>query len=286
MTVDPKVWALVTAIAFGLAPVVLKLAFRHGGQAGMGIIISLASAIPLNLAIGLFVDPHYERLTPPAIVWFALGGLAGSAVGRYWNYRSIDILGASRSATIRSSSPVFTAFLAVLLYNETITLERWAAIAAIVGGAALVSWTPGKGAKGWLSIGVLYALGAAAAYACRPILIKAGLEQADIPLAASIIGAFSALAYTAIREPRENFRLTRLDAAFWWFLVGGAVQTVAQLGLALGLAGGDVSLVYTLTAAAPLFTILFTWVFLRGVEAVTPQLIAGSVAVVAGVVYL
>ena len=73
-------------------------------------------------------------------------------------------------------------------------------------------------------IGLTLALGAAAAYAFRPILIKAGLEQADIPLAASIIGAFSALAYTALREPRENFRVTRLDAAFWWFLVGGAVH--------------------------------------------------------------
>ena len=152
---DPKAWALVTAVSFGMAPVVLKLAFRKGGQAGMGIIISLASAIPLNLAIGLVVDPHYERLTPAAVVWFILGGLAGSAVGRYWNYRSIDLLGASRSATIRSSSPVFTAFMAVFIYGETISLERWAAITAIVGGAALVSWKRGQGARGWLSLGVL-----------------------------------------------------------------------------------------------------------------------------------
>ena len=206
--------------------------------------------------------------------------------GRYWNYRSIDLLGASRSATIRSSSPVFTAFMAVFLYGETISLERWAAITAIVGGAALVSWERGQGARGWLSIGVLYALGAAAAYAFRPILIKAGLEQADIPLAASVIGAIAALVYTVIREPRENFRITRIDAAFWWFLAGGAVQTIAQLALALGISGGEVSLVYTITASAPLFTILFTWLFLRGVERITPQLLVGAVAVVAGVVYL
>lgn len=283
---DPKFWAILTAAMFGLVPVLAKLAFRKGGQAGMGIIISLASAIPLNIAIGLFTDPHYERLTPLAVVWFILGGLAGSALGRYWNYVSIDLLGASRSATIRSTSPVFTVFIALLFFGETLSVARWLAILAIVAGAALVSWQPGRGARGWVSMGVLYALGAAAAYACRPIFIKAGLEQADIPIAASIIGAFAALAYTVIREPRENYRMTKVNAAFWWFLLSGIAQAVAQLSLALGLSGGEVSIVYTLTASAPLFTIVFTWLFLRGVERITPQLVIGSIAVVAGVVYL
>lgn len=283
---DPKLLALVTALTFGMAPVVLKLAFRRGGQAGIGIIIGLVVAIPLNFAFGLVIDPHYERLNAIAIAWFVLGGLAGSALGRYWNYVSIDILGPSRSVTIRSSSPVFTAFLAVLLYGEQITLQRWAAIVAIVGGAAVVSWHRAEGARGRFSTGVLYALGAAVAYGLRPIFIKAGLESANVPLAASVVGAAAALAYTAIREPRESFRITRLDAAFWWFLVGGVLQAIAQLTLALGLSGGDVSLVYALTSSAPLFTIVFTWLFLRGAEPITPRLLLGAIAVVAGVIYL
>ena len=283
---DAKAWALVTALSFGMAPVVLKMAFLRGGKAGMGIIIGLVVAIPLNIAIGLFVDPHYERLTPVAILAFALGGLAGSAVGRYWNYVSVDLLGPSRSATIRNASPVFTALLAMVLYQEAITPVRWAAILAIVVGAALVSWTPGSGRRAWVSLGVLYALGAAISYGFRPIFIKYGLEQADVPLAASIIGAIAALAYTVIREPRSNYQKTRLDAAFWFFFVAGVLQTIAQLALALGLSTGDVSLVYSLTASAPLFTLLFTAILLRGVEKITLQLVAGCAAVVIGVVYL
>ena len=102
---DPKLWALVTAISFGAAPVVLKMAFQRGGQAGPGILVSLALAIPMTLAVALVVSPKLELLTPFAVVAFILGGLAGSAAGRRWNYVSIDLLGASRSATIRSTSP-------------------------------------------------------------------------------------------------------------------------------------------------------------------------------------
>ena len=283
---DPKFWALVTALSFGMTPVVLKMAFRRGGDAGVGLIIGLAVAIPMNLAIGLFVDPHYERLTPFAIIAFILGGLAGSAVGRRWNYLSIDLLGPSRSATIRSSSPLFTALMAVVLYQEAIGPVRWAAIVAIMAGAALVSWTPGAGARSWLSLGVLYALGAAIAYGFRPIFVEAGLENANTPLAASIIGATAALVYSVARENRDNIRLIPLDRSFWLFFAGGVLQAVAQLALAVGLSGGDVSLVYSLTASSPLFTLLFTGILLRGVDRLTPRLALGCVAVVAGVVYL
>jgi len=283
---DPKVMALVTALSFGMAPVVLKMAFRRGGHAGIGIIIGLVVAIPMTLAIGLVVDPHLERLTPLAVGAFILGGLAGSAVGRRWNYLSIDLLGPARSATIRSSSPVFTAFLAVLLYQESISPVRWAAIVAIVAGAALVSWTPGTGARGWFTVGVLYALGAAMAYGFRPLFIKAGLEIADAPLAASIIGALAALAWTLAREDRSSLRAARIDASFWFFFLGGILQAIAQLSLAVGLSGGDVSLVYSLTASAPLFTLIFTMLLLRGVEEITLRVIIGSVLTVAGVIAL
>jgi len=283
---DPKLMGLVTAIAFGAVPVLLKLAFRRGGDVGVGVITGLSLAIPITILAGIAIEPHFERLTPYAVVAFVLGGLAGSAVGRRWNYISVDLLGPARSATIKSSSPVFTAFLAVLLYGETITPARWAAILVIVAGAALVSWSPGSGARGWLSRGVLYATGASIAYGIRPIFIKIGLVDADVPLAAAIIGAVAALLYTLARENRANLRAVRLDAALGWFLLAGLVQAIAQLAMALGLSSGDVSLVYTIAASAPLFTLGLTALLLRGVEEINLKLVLGSLAVVGGVIPL
>lgn len=282
---DPKLTALITAVTFGMSPVALKLAFRNGGHTDTGMVIGLVSAIPLNLALIPFIAPGWERLTVVSWAAFIAGGLAGAAIGRRFIYESINLLGASRAATIRSSSPVLTAFLAVLLYQEDISPMRWAAILAIVGGAALVSWTPGSGARGWLAIGVLYAFGASVAYGTRPLFLKLALEQSDAPLAGSIIGAVAALIWSLLTD-RPRVDSFRLDRAFLWFLVGGITQTMALLALTFGLNEGDVSLVYSLTASAPLFTLLFTWVFLRGTERLDLRLIVGAVLVAAGVIYL
>jgi len=232
-----------------------------------------------------FIHPGWELLTPLAWVAFILGGLAGAAIGRRFIYESINLLGPSRAAVIRGSSPVLTAILAVILYQEEISPMRWGAILAIVGGAMLVSWTPGSGARSWLAIGVLYAFGAAISYGIRPLFLKLALEEANAPLAGSIIGAFAALIYASVMD-RPRLGALKVDRSFFWFLFGGVTQTTALLALTFGLNKGDVSLVYSLTGSAPLFTLLFTAIFLRGLERVTPQLVLGSIAVVAGVILL
>jgi drug/metabolite transporter (DMT)-like permease len=56
--------------------------------------------------------------------------------------------------------------------------------------------------------------------------------------------------------------------------------------MTIGLASGEVSVVYTLTAISPLFTLVFTRFLLRGVEQVTPRLVLGALISVAGVVVL
>lgn len=282
---DPKLTALITAVTFGMSPVALKLAYRNGGKTDAGMVIGLAVAIPLNLVLVPFIAPGWDRLTLVAWAAFIAGGLAGAAIGRRFIYESINLLGASRAATIRSSSPVLTAFLAVLLYQEDISPVRWGAILAIVGGAALVSWDPREGARGWMAIGVLYALGAAAAYGLRPLFLKLALEQSDAPLAGSIIGAVAALLWSVITD-RPRLDSLRPDRGNLWFFIGGITQTVALLALTFGLNEGDVSLVYSLTASAPLFTLVFTWIFLRGVERVDLRLVIGAALVVAGVIYL
>src|SRR5450756_50320 len=55
--IDPKLLALGTAIAFGLAPVILKMAFRRGGSPGTGMIVGLVVAVPVYLATS---DGHLD----------------------------------------------------------------------------------------------------------------------------------------------------------------------------------------------------------------------------------
>jgi drug/metabolite transporter, DME family len=132
---------------------------------------------------------------------------------------------------------------------------------------------------------VVLALLSALAYGIRPILTKFGLDQANLPLAGACIGALAGLAWATVGD-RSYLREMKLNRSFLWFFVGGVVQALALLALTFGLSAGDVSLVYPLSTSAPLFTLVFSAIILRGVEQIGPRLILGAVAVVLGVIYL
>jgi drug/metabolite transporter (DMT)-like permease len=277
---------MITAVSFGLAPVLLKLGFRRGGSTTAAMIIGLIVAVPITCIPALFLGMSLDRLTLPAFLAFVAGGLAGNAVGRRWNFMAIDLLGASRASAIRASSPVVTTLVALVVYGEPVTLERWAAILAIVVGAVLVTWDPGKAARGWLGIGVVYAFAAAVSYGIRPLIIKFGLQESNLPVDAAVIGAVVALLYALIAEDRIQLRMIRRDASSRLFLIAGILVAVGLTTLTFGLSGGDVSVVYPLVASAPLFTLAFTALLLKGVELLTWRIVLGAAAVVLGVVYL
>jgi drug/metabolite transporter (DMT)-like permease len=284
--VDPKLLALVTAVTFGLTPVVVKSGFRRGGSTTAAMIIGLVVAVPITCVPALLLGVHLDQLTAVAFVAFVLGGLAGNAVGRRWNFQAIDLLGPSRASAIRASSPVITTLIAAILYAEPVTPARWAAVLAIVGGVMLVTWQPGESRRGWLGIGVAYALAGAVSYGIRPLIIKFGLEDANLPAAAAVIGAVAALVYTILIEDRERLRSVRHDAGFRVFLFAGVLVAVGLTTLTFGLSEGDVSIVYPLVASAPLFTLGFTAILLRGVELLNWRVVLGVVAVVFGVIFL
>jgi uncharacterized membrane protein len=66
----------------------------------------------------------------------------------------------------------------------------------------------------------------------------------------------------------------------------GLLQSVGFLALAFALDAGDVSVVYPVTATAPIFTLGFTAILLRGTEHLTGRIVLGVVLVVLGVIAL
>lgn len=284
---DPKLFALVTAITFGLNPVTLKLGFGKGGRPDTAMIVGLFVAVPIYFAILPFAGGlHWEQVTIAALFGYVLGGLFGTGIGRRWLYIAIDRIGASPATAIKNSAPVVSALLAAVVYQEPVTPIRWAAILGIVAGVALVTWKPGAGVRHWLDIGTAAAIGAALSYGVRPLFLKFGLEAADLPLTAAFVGAIAALVYALSFGDRSGLRRAHREPAFGLFLVSGVLQAVGFLALTLGLSGGEVSVVYPVTASAPLFTLAFTAFMLRGKERLTLQIVLGATLVVLGVAVL
>lgn len=285
--VDPKLLALVTAVTFGLNPITLKIGFGKGGRPDTAMIVGLFVAVPIYFAIlPLAGGLHAEQVTLAALVGYILGGLFGTGIGRRWLYIAIDRIGASPATAIKNSAPVVTTLLGALLLGEPVTPIRWAAVVAIVTGVALVTWKPGAGVRHWLDIGTAAAIGAALSYGVRPLFLKFGLEAADLPLTAAFVGAIAALAYALLFGDRSGLLTAHREPAFGMFVASGVLQAIGFLALTLGLSGGLVSVVYPVTASAPLFTLLFTALLLRGKERLTGAIVVGATLVVLGVAIL
>lgn len=285
---EGKILALASAVCFGLNPVVLRIGFARAGSIDAAVIIGLAIAIPLYVALAPFVGGlRWAEVSAPALVSFALAGLFGAGIGRRWLYTAIDRIGASPATALKNTAPLFTTALAIPILGERVGTVQWVAVASIIAGITLVSWRGGGGAKQLLDLGVIAALGAAVSYGVRPLILKFGLTEANLPMTAALVGSISALAYAVLLSRPWRYRFANDGRrAFWLFVGAGVVQALGFLALSFGLASGAVSVVYPITSTAPLFTLAFTWLLLRGTDAVTWRLALGVVVVTAGVVVL
>lgn len=298
---EGKILALACAVCFGLNPVMLRIGFARAGSIDAAVIIGLVIAIPLYAALlPLAGGLRWDEVSGSALAAFALAGLFGAGIGRRWLYIAIERLGASPATAVKNGAPLFTTALAIPILGERVGPIQWLAIVSIIAGITLVSWR-GGGARQILDLGLIAALGSALSYGVRPLILKFGLNEANLPMTAALVGSVSALAYALVMSRPWRLSLapdtpgaarsavvvaSERRRAFWLFVGSGAVQALGFLALTFGLASDAVSVVYPITSTAPLFTLAFTWALLRRTETVTRRLALGAVAVVAGVVVL
>jgi drug/metabolite transporter (DMT)-like permease len=136
--------------------------------------------------------------------------------------------------------------------------------------------------------GILAAVGSAISYGIRPLFLEFGLDAANVPLTGALIGAIAAFIYatalTRISDIRGAADLR--SPALWLFLASGTLQAIGFLAFTLGLSSNEVTVVYPVTASAPIFTLGFTALLLRGQEQLTWRIVLGVVLVVIGVIAL
>jgi uncharacterized membrane protein len=81
-----------------------------------------------------------------------------------------------------------------------------------------------------------------------------------------------------------QLRMQRNSFAF--FFIAALVAVVAQILNFIALGQGQLSVIIPLLNTTPLFTVLFSLLFLRGIETVNARVILGASLMVAGVVLI
>jgi drug/metabolite transporter, DME family len=271
---------LVSSLCAAGATVLIRQGLR-GGDTYTGFWINLVvGTIGLWCAVGLMapVGPVSAR----AVAFFVLAGLIGTVAGRLLRFVSIERVGASVSAAVMSLHPFIATGLAILLLGERVTAPIVAGTGVIVLGTILLS-ASGRHVgfeAGQLTLPFL----SATCFGIVAVLRKVALGQMGPVLGFAINVTTALAAFTVFLLASGNRQaMTSRGRSLGYFIAAGVAENAAVfLGLvALNL--GTVSVVAPLSSTAPIFVLVMSFFFLRGVEKLSGRVVLGTLLIVLGV---
>jgi drug/metabolite transporter (DMT)-like permease len=279
----PQLIALAAALSYAISGIAAKRGLRYSTPITVTLVSVTIHAVTLSIA--LFVTRGV-----PTISWwvFSLFSLTGTLqpVIRLFTYAAIHHVGASRGSTLRGAHPLFSTTLAVMFLGEQINLPIFVGTVLIVGGITLISWQPDapRTSFHWWHLG--YPLGAALLAGISHPLRRYALGLANEPLYLATVVGLVALPWLAsyVVLPTKGERPVWNRACIAPFFAAGFFETLGILLGIIALSVGEVVIVSPIIATSPLWILVGTWLFLRGIESLTLRTVLGALCVVSGTI--
>ncbi|HZD40673.1 MAG TPA: DMT family transporter, partial [Terriglobales bacterium] len=200
-------------------------------------------------------------------------------------YQALTRIGVSRAGPLRGAEPFFATAIAVTVLHEQPTLPVYIGTLLIVASVwAICSGQSGK--PDWRLVDIFLPLGAALVSAISQTLRKQGLNILPNPFVASVTVTSVTLTLLIIFlvATRRTGQLHVGRKSFLFFFGAALIALSAQVANFIALSEAEVSVIIPLLNTTPLFAVLFSTVFLRGLETITPRILFGAILMVAGVV--
>lgn len=235
----------------------------------------------------LIATTSLEFLKSPAMIYYIISGCMQPLLARALFYEGITRIGVARAGPLRGIEPLFAVIIAVTVLNEEPGLFVYLGTILIVGSLWLIS-SKQHGDTKWRLIDALLPITAALISTISQALRKQALKILPDPFVAVamvttvslvllLIFAFSTDRAQQLRMPRQSFL---------FFLCAALVATVAQVLNFVALGRGQLAVIIPLLNTTPLFSMLFTVLFLRKVEPVNSRIVCGAILMVCGVVLI
>jgi uncharacterized membrane protein len=271
--------ALSSAFLSAAATILIRQGLRgYGPYTGVWLNMLVGTAC---LWAGVLVTGGIGRPTPMAIALFVLAGLIGTVAGRVLRFFAIDAVGASITGAFMNVTPLVSSGLAILLLGERVTVPVVLGTLVIVAGATLLS--AGGRSLGVRPIHLLLPILSATCFGIVAILRKIGLSgMAPVPgTAVNVTTALVVFTGFLVASGQSRAMVCRGPSQIY-FLAAGVADNTGVFLVVLALSVGTVSVVAPLTNVTPLFVILVSLLFLRGIEALNARVIGGSALIVVG----
>jgi drug/metabolite transporter, DME family len=275
--------ALVAALLSAASTIAVRLGLRGSDS---------YTALWINLVVGtvgfwlvVLVRGGTARPSLVGVLYFVLAGLLGTIAGRLLRFMAIERVGASITAAVLNLNVLISTILAILVLGERVTIPILTGTLVIVAGATLLS-TEGRGIP-FRPRRMVIPLVSAACFGVVAILRKIGVAHIGpvFGSALNVTTAMVAFAAFLLASGRHGAMSCRGRTLAWFVAAGFAENSAVFLNI-VGLSLGAVSVVVPLYATAPAFVLVLSFFFLRGLEALNPRVIAGTLLIVAGVYVL
>jgi drug/metabolite transporter (DMT)-like permease len=226
----------------------------------------------------------------PPLSWVALGifcvvGTFQMGV-RLLAYTGVLKIGASRSSSLQSISPLIAATIAIVVLKEPASTLIIAGTVLVVSGIVLVSWKAERELSSFRWWHLLLPVGAACLTGINHPLRRYAFSLSNEPLFFSaFMGLVSLVGFVVYRvvTPHKQ-RLDWSAGARLPFLWTGISETLSILFIMTSLSLGRVVLVAPIAATYPVWALIGAKIFLRDVEKITAKTVVGILSVVAGTI--
>jgi len=293
-----------SALAFGASAITTRRGVLRA-RSNYIATISIFIGPPFFLIAATLKGDIYQIHQWPwqAYVFLALSGVTHFALGRTWAYRSVQLIGSTRSYLVNNLTPIVSITLAMIVFKETIKPLMFLGILfsllgplltlvkekTVARGAQLMANSRGKELdRHTLFVGMFYGMGAAIFWGSSAIFVKLGLESGGSPVAGSLIAYVAASIFTtpSLLLNRENKReIIETDRkSFQIAFINGLATNIAHLLRYLALGYGSVIMVTLLMRTNNLWVLLFSYIFNREYESFSRWVLLGNILLIAGTV--
>ena len=294
-----SILALISAMMFALNTTALRRGVLTA-PVHQAIAITVPLGAPPFFIIILIFDCFslLKDLSIESIFFFSVAGVVHLVIGRYCNYRSTQLLGATQSGPITQLALLISLIFALTILNEELNLYLFAGICLVFGGPTFIFFARKHNPKTKSGVvmdykkGYLWGLLCALAFGSSPFFIKLGLD--DGGLKENIVGGFIAyfaatllvLIIIILSKTKFGDIYTLNNKGVKWFVLTGFLGFLSHLFRYMALGVAPVTIVEPIQRTTIIFRVIFGWLLNRKHEVINTTVLLGILLSVVGVYFI
>lgn len=275
--------ALCTAVLYASALVSARRGLKYSTPATVTCVSVVVQTIVLGSAVAL--TGGIPEVSLVSVLLFVFVGLMQLGV-RLFAYTGVAKIGASRSSTLQSISPLVSSAIAITALHERVNFTIMSGTLLVVLGIVLVSRRPEDQILTFRWWHLLLPVAAAFLTGINQPIRRYALLLSNEPLFFAALMGIVSLAFF----PGYVIFFHGADSLVWNrrallpFVATGLFETLSILGVITALSIGQVVVVAPIAATYPVWALIGSAALLREHERVTLLTVLGSFSVVTGTV--